>query len=70
MASLYYTLSDTYGDPPRHGGGWIVGSDGSSLAELRQDLERRYGNRLTSIDDGQAAADPLPAVQAKPQQPL
>jgi len=57
--AIRYELLETYGNPPAHGGGWIVGSDGSTAEELRQHLITLYGPRLSSIEDEEGHCLPL-----------
>jgi len=70
-ASIYYQLTETYGNPPNQGGGWIVGSDGSSLQELEATLKAIYGNRLASMQHaGENAPNPLPAMPERQSLPI
>jgi len=45
-ASVFFQLSETYGDCQHHGGGWAIGSEGESVAEIVKGLQARYGGKV------------------------
>jgi len=46
MASIFYRISDEYGNPPMPGGGWVVGVRGDTPEDLYRYLAKLYGPRL------------------------
>ncbi|SMF96831.1 hypothetical protein SAMN02949497_4243 [Methylomagnum ishizawai] len=55
--SVFFELSDRYGDPPVSGGGYRVGAPGDTTADLAADLRRRYGPRLVRMVDDQTGRE-------------
>lgn len=50
-ASVKYTLTDFYGNPPAQGGGAVLGEPGDTAESLFAELARRYGDRLLSANE-------------------
>ena len=50
-ASIRFRLHDLYGDPPRHGGGFLLGEPGDTHESLLAGLQARYGGRLASATE-------------------
>jgi hypothetical protein len=52
VASVEFTLRETYGNPPMPGGGYFIGSPGDTTEELAGYLSAKFGDRLASIRAG------------------
>jgi len=50
-ASVKYSLTDYYGNPPQQGVGALQGDIGDDADSLMEELRRRYGDRLLSATE-------------------
>jgi hypothetical protein len=48
--AVRFTLREVYGDPPRPGGGVLVGAETQTADDVLEDLRSLYGSRLVTME--------------------